>query len=125
MKAYQYEKEDFKLALLKEIELENGIKVNYHRITSVNAITNNNSIIEVSSYTSEAKRNEEKNAEKGEDINVFIHTKFIDTEYNKNLNVDLAYAYIKSLPIFEDAIDVWDFCEKIIASLNYMVKDSI
>ena len=65
-----------------------------------------NSIIEVSSYTSEAKRNEEKNAEKGEDINVFIYTKFIDTEYNKNLNVDSAYAYIKSLPIFEDAIDV-------------------
>lgn len=94
------------MALLKEIELENGIKVSYHRITSVNAITNNNSIIEVSSYTSEAKRNEEKNAEKGEDINVFIHTKFIDTEYNKNLNVDSAYAYIKSLPIFEDAIDV-------------------
>ena len=55
------------MALLKEIELENGIKVNYHRITSVNEITNNNSIIEVSSY----------------------------------------------------------FCEKIIASLNYMVKDSI
>lgn len=94
------------MALLKEIELENGVKVSYHRITSVNAITNNNSIIEVSSYTSEAKRNEEKNAEKGEDINVFIHTRFIYTEYNKNLNVDLAYAYIKSLPIFEDAIDV-------------------
>ena len=94
------------MALLKEIELENGVKVSYHRITSVNAITNNNSMIEVSSYTSEAKRNEEKNAEKGEDINVFIHTKFIDTEYNKSLNVDSAYAYIKSLPIFEDAIDV-------------------
>ena len=47
------------MALLKEIELENGVKVSYHRITSVNAITNNNSIIEVSSYTSEAKRNEE------------------------------------------------------------------
>lgn len=97
------------MALLKEIELENGVKVNYHRITSVNTITNNSSIIEVSSYTSEGKRNEEKSAEKGSEINVFIHTKFINLKYDKNLNVDSAYAYIKSLPIFTDAIDVWVF----------------
>ncbi len=106
MKVSQYEKEDFKFALLKEIELENGVKVSYHRITSVNAITNNNSIIEVSSYTSEEKRNEEKSAENGAEINVSIHTKFINVKYDKNLNVDSAYAYIKSLPTFEGATDV-------------------
>lgn len=94
------------MALLKEIELENGVKISYHRITSVNTITNSNYIIEISSYTSEAKRDEEKNTEKGKEINVFIHTKFINKEYDKNLNVESAYTYIKSLPLFKDAVDV-------------------
>lgn len=93
------------MGLLKTIELENGVTVNYHRITSVNTITNHTSIIEVSSYTSEAKRNEEKNAQPGEKINVFIDTNYINAEYDKNLNVDLAYEYIKTLPQFEGAID--------------------
>ena len=40
------------MALKKEIELENGIIVNYHRIVSINKITNDCNIIEVASYTS-------------------------------------------------------------------------
>ena len=44
------------MALIKEIELNNGVKVNYHRIVSVNNITNHVSIIEVASYTSKEKR---------------------------------------------------------------------
>ena len=49
------------MALIKEIELSNGVTVNYHRIVSVNNITNHSSVIEVASYTSKAKREEEKN----------------------------------------------------------------
>lgn len=94
------------MAILKSIELENGVTVNYHRITSVNTITNHSSIIEVSSYTSEAKRNEEKDAQPGDQINVFIDTNFINAEYDKSLNVDSAYDYIKSLPLFQGATDV-------------------
>ena len=48
------------MALIKEITLENGIIINYHRVVSVNNITNHSSIIEVASYTSKAKREEEK-----------------------------------------------------------------
>ena len=94
------------MAILKAIELENGVTVNYHRITSVNTITNHGSIIEVSSYTNEAKRNEEKDAQPGEQINVFINTNFINVEYDKNLNVDSAYDYIKKLPLFQGATDI-------------------
>jgi len=89
------------MALIKAIELGNGITVNYHRIVSVNNITNHASIIEVASYTSKAKREEEKTAlANGEAMNVFIDTKYLNKEYEKELNVDTAYAYLKTLDMF-------------------------
>ena len=44
------------MAFKKEIELENGIIVNYHRIVSINKITNSSNIIELASYISEKKK---------------------------------------------------------------------
>ena len=44
------------MGLKKEITLDNGVSVNYHRIVSINNITNVSTIIEVASYTSEEKR---------------------------------------------------------------------
>lgn len=49
------------MALYKEIDLDNGVTVRYHRVVSVNTITNVQNIIEVASYTSKEKRDEEKN----------------------------------------------------------------
>ena len=48
------------MALQKEIELENGVILNYHRITNLSKITNISNLIEVSSYISEAQRKKEK-----------------------------------------------------------------
>ena len=48
------------MALQKEIELENGVTLNYHRITSLNKITNISNNIEISSYTNEKQRLKEK-----------------------------------------------------------------
>ena len=94
------------MALIKEIELENGIKVNYHRIVSVNNVTNHASIIEIASYTSKEKREQEKEAfEKGEFIDVFKETKFIEKEYEEDLNVVSAYEYLKTLPEFSGCTD--------------------
>lgn len=94
------------MALIKEIELENGIKVNYHRIVSVNNITNHVSIIEVASYTSKEKREQEKEAfEKGKFIDAFKETKFIEKEYEEDLNVVSAYEYLKTLPEFSGCTD--------------------
>ena len=50
------------MALIKAITLNNGIVVNYHRVVSVNNITNHASIIEIASYISKEKRQEEKEA---------------------------------------------------------------
>lgn len=94
------------MALQKSIELGNGVTVSYHRVVSVNNITNQSSIIEIASYTSAAKREEEKTATNGGEINVFINSMYINTDYNKNLNVDNAYQYIKTLPTFELSEDV-------------------
>lgn len=94
------------MALIKEIELENGIKVNYHRIVSVNNVTNHASIIEIASYTSKEKREQEKEAfAKGEFIDVFKETKFIEKEYEEDLNVVSAYEYLKTLPEFSGCTD--------------------
>lgn len=85
------------MAIIKSITLDNGVAVNYHRVVSVNNITNISSIIEVASYTSKAKREEEKQAiSSGEPMNVFIHSQYLSVPYNSSLNVNSAYEYLKS-----------------------------
>ena len=94
------------MALIKEIELNNGVKVNYHRIVSVNNVTNHASIIEIASYTSKEKREQEKEAfERKEFIDAFKETKFIEKEYEEDLNVVSAYEYLKTLPEFSGCTD--------------------
>ena len=95
------------MALSKNIELNNGITVNYHRVVSVNNITNQASIIEIASYTSKEKRDEEKSAlENNQPMNIFINTEYMNINYNKNLNVDNAYNYLKTLEKFSNSTDV-------------------
>lgn len=97
------------MGLKKEIELGNGVIVNYHRIVSINKITNSSMIIEVASYTSEAKRQEEidyyNSTEEDKSMNVFIDTTFIDKEYSENETIKDLYEYLKTTEKFKDAED--------------------
>ena len=94
------------MALIKSIELPSGVIVNYHRVVSVNNITNHSSIIEVASYTTKDKRLEEKTAlENGEGMNVFIDTEYMDIPYDEDMNVVSAYEYLKTTEKFADAED--------------------
>ncbi|MDO4199744.1 MAG: hypothetical protein Q4D57_03210 [Clostridia bacterium] len=94
------------MAILKEITLPSGITVNYHRVVSVNNITNHASIIEIASYTSKSKRLEEKNAlANEEEMNVFINTEYLSVPYNENLNVSAAYEYVKSTEKYAESED--------------------
>lgn len=94
------------MAILKEIELDNGVTVNYHRVVSVNNITNHASIIEVASYTTKDKRLEEKTAlENGEGMNVFINTEYMNIPYDAEMNVVSAYEYLKTTEKFEGCED--------------------
>lgn len=98
------------MAIKKEIELENGIIVNYHRIVSINKITNSCNIIEVASYTSENQREKEIEYYKSEDedktMNVFIDTTYVNMEYNENITIEEIYKYLKTLDKFKDAEDI-------------------
>ena len=98
------------MALQKKIELENGIIVNYHRIVSVNKITNHSTLIEVASYTSKEKRQEEKDYYESENenktMNVFIETNYIEKEYNENDTIKDCYEYIKNVAPFIDSTDI-------------------
>lgn len=98
------------MALLKIKELENGITTNYHRIVSLTSIVNNQCIIEVASYINQNKRSEEKEYYESNDedklMNVFIETKYYNTDYDENMSVKTAYEYLKSLDEFKDSEDV-------------------
>lgn len=95
------------MALKKEIELENGITINYHRITTINKVTNNVTVIEVAGYISEEKRKEEIEALKnGTEMNVFIHTMFFNKEYVENETIKDLYNYVKTIEMFENAEDI-------------------
>lgn len=92
------------MAIIKEIELENGVKVNYHRVVSINKVTNNQNIIEIASYTNKEKRKEE--VEKlGQETNIFIHTTYLNTPYDEKIDINNVYEYLKTLEQFKNAID--------------------
>ncbi|MBR3938488.1 MAG: hypothetical protein IKJ67_00745 [Bacteroidales bacterium] len=94
------------MALKKNIVLDNGVVTNYHRIVSINKVTNNSNIIEVASYTSEEKRQEEKNAiADGTAMNVFVDTTYISKEYSENETIQDVYDYLKTTDKFKDAED--------------------
>ena len=94
------------MALKKQINLENGVVLDYHRITSINKITNSATIIEVSSYTSDTKRQEEAEAiRNGQTMNVYIQTTFINKEYLEDESIKDLYNYLKTTDMFKDAED--------------------
>lgn len=112
------------MALNKKIELENGVEVNYHRIVSLNKITNVSNIIEVASYINEKQRskeekyqelqkrnmnNEELNEEEKDvlykGIDVFINTDMLNIPYDENMTIENAYEYLKTTENYKGAIN--------------------
>ena len=100
------------MGLIKTIELKNGVTTNYHRIVSINNIINEQTIIEVASYTSKAKREEEQTAQEtgkksGEapTTNIFIDTTYLSKEYGGKTSVEDCYNYLKTTEKFKDAKD--------------------
>lgn len=94
------------MGLCKKITALNGVELNYHRVVSVNSITNQQIIIEIASYLSQDKRLEEKEKiSNNETMNIFIEPSVEYAEYNENFNVVSAYHYLKSLDKFTGASD--------------------
>ena len=98
------------MALQKQIVLENGIVTNYHRIVSINKITNNSTIVEIASYISKEQRDKEiayyKSEAEDKQMNVFIDTAYMSVDYDENKNIQDLYNYLKSTEKFKDAKDI-------------------
>jgi len=113
------------MALQKEIELENGVVLKYHRITSINKITNISNNIEISSYTNENQRTKEKKYQEtqikninGEElteqeqelldtgIDIFVNSDFLQLPYDEEMTIEDAYDYLKTTEKYKKGKDV-------------------
>lgn len=94
------------MALSKKIELDNGILLNYHRIVSINKITNHGTIIEIAGYTSKEKREEEiEKLASNEEMNIYIDTSFENVDYDEETTIKDWYEYLKTTDKYKDAED--------------------
>jgi hypothetical protein len=89
------------MALKKEIILDNGIILNYHRIITLQLVTNKYINITTLSYINEETRNEDVLDDK-----VIITNVYTIENYEEDYNIKRAYEYLKTLPEFENSEDV-------------------
>ena len=95
------------MGLYKSIQQIDGVETNYHRIVSVNIITNIANLVEIASYTSQQKRLDEIEAIKNKtQCNAYIRTVYKNINYDQDKNIESAYEWLKTLPEFEGAEDV-------------------
>ena len=110
------------MAIEKEIELENGIVLNYHRVASLNKITNIANNIEINSYINSNQRekerryqelqrmsannetlSDEEQEELAKGINVLVEAEFISIPYDEEMTIEEAYEYLKTIEKYENA----------------------
>ena len=95
------------MALLKAIELDSGVVLNYHRIVSINKVTNHAVILEIAGYTSKEKRDQEvQQLANREEITAYIHTSWISVDYDETSTIKDWYEYLKTIDKYKDAEDI-------------------
>lgn len=111
------------MALDKEIVLDNGIGLSYHRIEALHVYVNAQNTIEVHSYISEEKREEEAEAiPEGKPHNVYKDARYFTTDYDPEMSIVTAYDYLKTLPEFQGAADIIDKWQ---TGSSYVVGDLV
>ena len=94
------------MALLKTIELDSGIVLNYHRVVSVNKVTNHSTILEIAGYTSKEKREQEiEQLNCREEVTAYINTTFMGVPYDETSTIKDWYDYLKTTEKYKDARD--------------------
>lgn len=91
------------MALYKSITQDDGVTTTYHRILMLTQTVNRQNSIGVLSYVSSESRETENTS-----IYAQPYCKCITYEipYDEAMTISDAYAYLKTLPQFEDAEDV-------------------
>lgn len=94
------------MALLKPIELDSGIVLNYHRIVTITKVTNHSTILEIAGYTSKDKREQEvQQFKNGEEITAYIDTTFMSVDYDEKTTIKDWYDYLKTTDKYSGAED--------------------
>jgi hypothetical protein len=94
------------MALLKKIELDNGVVLNYHRIVSITKVTNHATVIEIAGYTSKEKRDLEiQQLADGAMVTAYIDTNFMSVDYDEETTIKDWYAYLKTTDKYSGAED--------------------
>ena len=89
------------MALYKEIRQEDGVKTNYHRIMFLQKMVNKHNSIAVLSYTDE----ESRRAEQTEYAPPYRKSVTYEIDYDETMTIKDAYTYLKTLNVFDGAID--------------------
>ena len=91
------------MAIYKSIRQDDGVTTSYHRILYVTKTVNRQNSIAVISYVDEMARNDEKESVLSQPYSKAVT---YETAYDDNMTIANAYAYLKTLPNFENAEDV-------------------
>ena len=95
------------MALLKTIESDSGITLNYHRIVAITKVTNHSIILEIAGYTSKEKRDKEaQQIANKEEITVYIDTTFMTVDYDEDTTIKDWYDYLKTTEKYLNAEDI-------------------
>ena len=93
------------MALKKDIRQIDGVTTSYHRILFLQQMINHHNSIAVASYVDAAARDAEK-------MNILTQpykaSKTYETAYDESMTIKSAYEYLKTLPEFEGAEDVYE-----------------
>lgn len=90
------------MALKKTIRQDDGVTTNYHRILFIQKTINQQNSIAVLSYVDEEARECEQTSE----IRPYRRSTTFETAYNEEMTPEKAYEHLKSLPVFDGAVDV-------------------
>jgi hypothetical protein len=98
------------MALTVKTETPTHIPLTYHRVVSVNAVSNTQNIIEVASYISQDTRAEEQAAiESGSAMDVYIFTQYYTAPYDADMSITGAYEWLRNnVADYAGADDVLD-----------------
>jgi hypothetical protein len=91
------------MALRKPIVQPDGVTTEYHRILFLQTTVNSHVSIAVLSYLNADSRQTEKESKQPYKAAVTY-----ETAYDENMTIESAYEYLKTLPEFEGAEDVYE-----------------
>lgn len=102
------------MAIKKQITLDNGITIEYHRIAMLTTEVNQRCTILVHSYLSETGRQVEKDYAAGlyKDVDFgmmkwpYVKAVYLNPDYDENMTITKAYEWLKTQPGYEGAEDV-------------------